>query len=81
MAYYYDHKAEMDIAIEQDLKKAGRLIAKIEYNQNSSSLNAKLNGVANIQDEFRSVHGGKTKDWRRTIGAFTDDDGLKKVFT
>ncbi|MGA2062026.1 MAG: hypothetical protein ABSG67_16185 [Thermoguttaceae bacterium] len=35
--------------------------------------------VAQLQDELKSAHGGKTKDWRRTIGAFTDDDDLKKI--
>lgn len=36
--------------------------------------------VAQLQDELRSVAGvGKTKDWRRTIGAFTDDEGVKEV--
>jgi hypothetical protein len=36
--------------------------------------------VARIEDELRSAAGsGKTKDWRRTIGAFTDDEGLKEI--
>ena len=35
--------------------------------------------VAQLQDELRSVHRVKKKDWRRTIGAFTDDEGLKEI--
>jgi hypothetical protein len=35
--------------------------------------------VAQLQDVVRSVHGGKAKDWRRTIGAFTDDEGMKEL--
>jgi hypothetical protein len=35
--------------------------------------------VARLQDELSSVHGGKTMDWRRTVGAFTDDEGLKEI--
>ncbi len=35
--------------------------------------------VAQLQDELRSVHRVKKKDWRRTIGALTDDEGLKEI--
>jgi predicted nucleic acid-binding Zn-ribbon protein len=35
--------------------------------------------VAQLQDELRSVRSTKDKDWRRTIGAFTDDEGLKEI--
>ena len=35
--------------------------------------------VAQLQDEVRSAHGAKTKDWRRTIGAITDDEGMKEI--
>ncbi|MGA2798922.1 MAG: hypothetical protein ABSE63_15190 [Thermoguttaceae bacterium] len=35
--------------------------------------------VAQLQGELRSAHDGKTKDWRRTIGAFTDDEDMKKI--
>ena len=35
--------------------------------------------VARLEDELKSVHGWKTKDWRRTIGAFTDDEGMKEI--
>lgn len=35
--------------------------------------------IAQLQDEIRSIRGVKKKDWRRTIGAFTDDEGLKEV--
>ncbi|MGD0518090.1 MAG: hypothetical protein ABSA26_11205 [Thermoguttaceae bacterium] len=35
--------------------------------------------VAQLQDKLRSAQNGKTKDWRRTIGAFTDDDKLKEI--
>lgn len=35
--------------------------------------------VAQLQDELRSVRSASEKDWRRTIGAFTDDEGLKEL--
>ena len=35
--------------------------------------------LAQLQDEVRSFRGGKSKDWRRTIGAFTGDEGLKEI--
>jgi len=35
--------------------------------------------VAQLQDKLQSAKNGKTKDWRRTIGAFTDDDKLKEI--
>lgn len=33
--------------------------------------------VARLKDELRASRTGK--DWRRTIGAFTDDDGMKDL--
>jgi predicted nucleic acid-binding Zn-ribbon protein len=35
--------------------------------------------VAQLQDELRSTRRGKRKDWRRTIGAFTDHEGVKGI--
>jgi predicted nucleic acid-binding Zn-ribbon protein len=35
--------------------------------------------VVQLQDELRSVRRLKGKDWRRTIGAYTDDEGMKEV--
>jgi hypothetical protein len=35
--------------------------------------------VARLQDELKNVQGERTKDWRRTVGAFTDDEGLKEI--
>jgi hypothetical protein len=35
--------------------------------------------VARLRDEVRSIRSATDKDWRRTIGAFTDDEGLKEV--
>ena len=35
--------------------------------------------VAQLQDEVRSARSGREKDWRRTIGAFTDDEGMKEI--
>jgi len=35
--------------------------------------------VAQLQDELRSVRKAKDKDWRRTIGVFTDNAGMKEV--
>ena len=35
--------------------------------------------VAQLRDDLQAVGSGKHKDWRRTIGAFTDDEGLKQI--
>ena len=35
--------------------------------------------VAQLKDELRGARAGKWKDWRRTIGAFTDDEGMKEI--
>ena len=35
--------------------------------------------VAQLQGELRSACDGKTKDWRRTVGVFTDDEDMKKI--
>jgi len=35
--------------------------------------------VAQLQDELQSLHRAKNKDWRRTIGALTDDEGVKGI--
>jgi hypothetical protein len=35
--------------------------------------------VSQLQDKLKSANNGKTKDWRRTIGAFTDDNKLKEI--
>ncbi len=32
--------------------------------------------LGKLQDEVRA---GKPKDWRRTIGAFTDDEGMRRI--
>jgi uncharacterized protein (DUF433 family) len=42
LAYYYDHKAEFDARIEQDLQETDRLIAEAEALHPTSSLRAKL---------------------------------------
>ena len=34
--------------------------------------------VAQLQDKLRSTESRK-KDWRRTIGAFTDDEGMQEI--
>lgn len=34
--------------------------------------------VSQLQEELRSIRGAK-KDWRRTIGAFTDDAGMQNL--
>jgi predicted nucleic acid-binding Zn-ribbon protein len=36
--------------------------------------------VAQLQEELCSVRSAKAKDWRRTIGAFADDEGMKSLF-
>jgi predicted nucleic acid-binding Zn-ribbon protein len=35
--------------------------------------------VAQLQSELQTVKRGG-KDWRRTIGMFTDDEGMKAIF-
>ena len=42
LAYYYDHKAEMDAEIAEDLEEADRLIGVNESLQDASRLIAKL---------------------------------------
>jgi osmotically-inducible protein OsmY len=34
--------------------------------------------MAQLQNELRST-GVRKKDWRRTIGAFTDDEGMQEI--
>ena len=34
--------------------------------------------VAQLHDELRSVR-TRQRDWRRTIGAFTDDEGMQEI--
>jgi len=34
--------------------------------------------MAQLQDELRAT-GSRKKDWRRTIGAFTDDEGMQEI--
>lgn len=36
--------------------------------------------VTQMRSELRLVKEGRGKDWRRTIGAFTDDEGVKGIF-
>jgi predicted nucleic acid-binding Zn-ribbon protein len=35
--------------------------------------------VSQLQSKLQSMPQQKPKDWRRTIGAFTDDEGLKAI--
>ena len=35
--------------------------------------------VARLQDELRAAEARRSKDWRRTIGAFTDDEGMQEI--
>jgi hypothetical protein len=35
--------------------------------------------VERLQRKLRSANGARTKDWRRTIGAFTDDEGMRAI--
>lgn len=42
LAYYYDHKAEMEAEIGEDLREADRAMAQIDKLQNTSALKAKL---------------------------------------
>jgi hypothetical protein len=35
--------------------------------------------VAELAESLPSAQAQREKDWRRTIGAFTDDEGLKEI--
>ena len=35
--------------------------------------------VGKLVEEVRAARSGPTKDWRRTIGAFTDDEGMQQI--
>ena len=35
--------------------------------------------VSELQTELRASSQGKRKDWRRTVGAFTDDAGMQEI--
>ena len=35
--------------------------------------------LANVEREVRDARGTSTKDWRLTIGAFTDDEDMKDI--
>jgi uncharacterized protein (DUF433 family) len=48
LAYYYDHKTEMDAEMERGLKEADRLMVEIESLQNTSSLKAKLDAMGQL---------------------------------
>ena len=36
--------------------------------------------VAKLQNELSASRQQSSKDWRRTIGIFTDDEGMKAIF-
>jgi hypothetical protein len=42
LAYYYDHQAELEAEIAQDLKQADLLLGEIDSLQDASPLKAKL---------------------------------------
>jgi uncharacterized protein (DUF433 family) len=48
LAYYYDHRAEMDAEIERDSKDADRLMAEIENRQGPSPLLGKLKATGQL---------------------------------
>jgi hypothetical protein len=35
--------------------------------------------LARLKGELQTSQRGRAKDWRRTIGAFTDDEGMKDL--
>jgi len=35
--------------------------------------------LGKLLDDVRASRQGRSKDWRRTIGAFTDDEGMQQV--
>jgi hypothetical protein len=35
--------------------------------------------IAALRDEIHARDGRNSKDWQRTIGAFTDDEGMQQI--
>jgi predicted nucleic acid-binding Zn-ribbon protein len=35
--------------------------------------------ISRLQDEVRAAKRERAKDWRRTMGAFTDDEGMQEI--
>jgi hypothetical protein len=35
--------------------------------------------LGKLRDELRADKQGRSKDWRRTVGAFTDDEGMQRI--
>jgi len=35
--------------------------------------------LSKLRDELRAGNQGSSKDWRRTIGAFTGDEGMQQI--
>ena len=50
-------------------------MASVSVESRLEELEATVARLKNDVDEMRSSR----KDWRRTIGAFTDDDGMKEL--
>ncbi len=48
LAYYYDHKEEMDAEVEADLQEADRLMAEVDNLQDVSGLKAKLDAARRV---------------------------------
>ena len=58
-------------------------VARLEVDMASSVLEKRMERletqIAQIQKELQEVQRAG-KNWRRTIGMFTDDDGMKSIF-
>jgi hypothetical protein len=52
-------------------------MSRLTLEQRVKSLESQL---ARVQDELRVVKFQNGKDWRRTIGAFTGDEGMQELF-
>ena len=48
VAYYYDHKTEMDAEMERDLQEAERILAEVEQRQGPLPLKEKLERLGRL---------------------------------
>jgi hypothetical protein len=51
-------------------------MARLSLEERVGELESRLTA---LQNELRAERRGRAKDWRRTIGAFTDDEGVKEI--
>lgn len=68
-------KVELWVGSIQVQKEQGRAkMSRLTLTQRVSALEEQVKSL------LEQVEGGRTKDWRRTIGAFAGDDFMREVF-